>query len=209
MKRNVIAGLIVGLLVFSLACGGGADTPDPTQVLTEPPVKSTGDLDIKISNQSPYDICYVQISGSDDEDWGDDWLGDEEVIAAGDSKTFSPSSGTYDVKVMTCEQATLATFWGISSDTTVTVGERGLVPLVVDNTSATEICFVYIAPSTSDDWGADWLGESESIVEQEGKRVFFVSPDTYNLLVQDCEGNDLVTETEVEITDEITWTISD
>lgn len=54
MKRNVIAGLIVGLLVFSLACGGGGDTPDPTQVLTEPPVKSTGDLDIKIANQSPY-----------------------------------------------------------------------------------------------------------------------------------------------------------
>ncbi|OQA17983.1 MAG: hypothetical protein BWY63_02199 [Chloroflexi bacterium ADurb.Bin360] len=210
MKRNVIAGLIVGLLVFSLACGGGSNTPEPTQVIPQPTTKSTqGEIDIEIANESPYEICYVQISGSDEEDWGDDWLSSEGTIAAGDSMTFSPASGTYDVKVMTCDQSTLATFWGISSDTTVTVGGRGLVPLVVKNESATEICFIYLAPSSSDSWGEDWLGQSESIPSQEGGRVFFINPDTYDLLAQDCDGNDLVTETEVEITEEITWTISD
>ncbi len=210
MKRNVIVGLIIGLLVFSLACGGGTSTPKPTEVVTLPTTKpAQGDLNIKITNQSPYDICYVQISGSEQEDWGDDWLSAEEKITAGASKTFSPSAGTYDVKVMTCEQTTLATFWNISSNTTVTVGGRGLVPLLVANESSTEICFVFIAPSSSDSWNEDWLGESESIAAQEGMRAFFVTPDTYDLLVQDCDGNDLVTETEVEITEEITWTISD
>jgi len=211
MKRNVIAGLIVALVVFSLACGGGTTTPKPTvEVTQEPTTKATqGDFDIEISNQSPYEICYVQISGSDQEDWGDDWLGEGQTIAAGDSQTFSPDAGTYDVKVMTCEQATLATFWGISSDTTVEVGGRGLVPLIIANESTTELCFVYIAPSSSDSWGEDWLGQSESIVAEEGGRIFFLNPDTYDMLVQDCDGNDLVTETEVEVTEEITWTISD
>lgn len=209
MKRNVMIGLISGLLLFSIACAA-LSTSEPTEVATQPNLPpAQQSLTITVSNQSPYDICYVQISGSEDQDWGPDWLGNDEKIAAGRSKDFSPAAGTHDVKVMTCEQTTLATFWDISRDTTLEVGGRGLVPLIVKNESTTEICFVYVAPSTSDSWGADWLGQSESIQAQDGSRAFFVRPDTYDMLVQDCDENDLVTETEVEIREEITWTISD
>lgn len=209
MKRKVMIGLISGLLLFSIACAA-LGTSEPTEVATQPVAPpAQGSLTVRIANRSPYDICYVQISSSDQQDWGDDWLGSDETIAAGSSKDFSTAPGVYDIKVMTCEQTTLATFWDISSDTTVEVGGRGLVPLIVKNESTTEVCFVYIAPSSSDSWGADWLGQSESIQAQDGSRAFFVSPDTYDMLVQDCDENDLVTETEVEITEEITWTISD
>jgi len=77
------------------------------------------------------------------------------------------------------------------------------------NQSTTEICYVYIASSSSDSWGEDWLGESESIPPQEGGRVFFVQPGTYDLSTQDCDGNDLITESGVQITEETSWTISD
>lgn len=207
MKRNVMIGLVVGLLLFSLACGGGSGTPKPTEmVVTQPPTRG---VEIKISNQSPYEICYVQISATDQENWGDDRLGEGETIAAGASKSFPMPAGSHDIKALTCSQATLGTFWGISSNTTVEVGGRGLVPLVVLNESRTEICYVFIAPSTEDSWGEDWLGQAESLMPQEGARVFFVKPGTYDMLVQDCDANDLVTEVEVALTEEITWTITD
>ncbi len=198
MKRSLIVVLIIGLL-FSVACGRSS-TPTPEEIAT---------LKINVSNQSPYDICYVQISGSEQEEWGEDWLGKQEKIAPGASKTFNVDAGTYDVQVMTCEQYTLATFWDIDSNTTVEVGGKGLVPLVVLNQSATEICYVYIASSSSNSWGEDWLGESESISPREGGRVFFVQPGTYDLSTQDCDHNDLVTESGVQITEAIAWKISE
>ena len=206
MKRNVMVGLIVGVLLLSLACGGGSSTPKPTELATQP---VAGGLEIKISNQSPYDICYVQISASDQDQWGEDQLGAQEKIAAGASRSFTVAAGVHDVKVMDCNQRTLATFWSLDRSTTVEVGGRGLVPLVILNTSGTEICYVYVAPSTDDTWGEDWLGQSEGLAAQEGARVFFVRPGTYDMLVQDCDGNDLVSEFEVALTEEITWTISD
>ena len=199
MKRSLIVVLIIGLLLFSVACGRSS-TPTPGEIST---------LKINISNQSPYDICYVQISGSEQEEWGKDWLGEQEKIAPGASKTFNVDAGTYDVQVMTCEQYTLATFWDIDSNTTVEVGGKGLVPLVVLNQSATEICYVYIVSSSSNSWGEDWLGESESISPREGGRVFFVQPGTYDLSTQDCDRNDLVTESGVQITEAIAWRISE
>ena len=199
MKRSLIVVLIIGLLLFSVACGRSS-TPTPGEIAA---------LKINVSNQSPYDICYVQISGSEQEEWGKDWLGEQEKIAPGASKTFNVDAGTYDVQVMTCEQYTLATFWDIDSNTTVEVGGKGLVPLVVLNQSATEICYVYIVSSSSNSWGEDWLGESESISPREGGRVFFVQPGTYDLSTQDCDRNDLVTESGVQITEAIAWKISE
>ncbi len=205
MKRSLIILLVSGLLLFLVACGRGS-IPALEEV-TQP--AATGTLKISISNQGPYDICYVQISGSEQEEWGRDWLGEQEKIAPGASKTFNVDAGTYDVKVMTCEQYTLATFWGIDSNTTVEVGGKGLVPLVVSNQSTTEICYLYIVPSSSNSWGEDWLGKSESIPPQEGGRVFFVQPGTYDLSTQDCDRNDLVTRSGLQITEATSWTISD
>lgn len=206
MKRNVMVGLIVGLLLLSLACGGGSSTPKPTELATQPVARG---LEIKISNQSPYDICYVQISASDQDQWGEDQLGAQEKIAPSASRSFTVAAGAHDVKVMDCSQRTLATFWSLDRGTTVEVGGRGLAPLVILNTSGTEICYVYVAPSTDDTWGEDWLGPAEGLAAREGARVFFVRPGTYDMLVQDCDGNDLVSEFEVSVTEEITWTISD
>jgi len=202
MNRKATVSIITLLLLTTLACTGGGliDPPDPLG----PPLVRT--VNIEIANQSIYDICYVLISASDSEDWGADWLGDEEVIAAGGSKTFPVDAGTYDVKVVTCKETTLATFWDISRDTTLTVGGQNLVAVGLVNESAAEICYVFISSSGNDDWGEDWLGKSESILAQGGKRAFFVQPGAYDLLAQDCEGNDIAT-TKAEIAAEFIWRV--
>jgi hypothetical protein len=199
MKSKTVVVLIGSLLVFALACTAGG--------ITGPSQPDTRNVNIEIANQSPYEICYVLISGSDEESWGDDWLGDEETLAAGSSKTFSVGAGAYDVKVVTCNETTLATFWDIDRNTTVTVGGRNLVAIGLVNESDTEICFVYISDSTGNDWGDDWLGQEESILEGGGKRAFFVRPGTYDLLAQDCDGNDLETQNQVAISQEFIWRV--
>ena len=54
MKRSLIVVLIIGLLLFSVACGGSS-TPAPEETATQKPVTqpATGSLKIKVSNQSP------------------------------------------------------------------------------------------------------------------------------------------------------------
>ncbi|MBN1247097.1 MAG: hypothetical protein JXC32_05525 [Anaerolineae bacterium] len=209
MKRSVLLSLVLALLAISLACnalagGGGSDNGGGSQ----PPVGS-GDLEITVVNRSPDDICYVLISESSDDTWGDDQLGSDEMIKPGASRVFGMDAGTYDVRLETCDEAAMATAWEVSSDTTVTAGASGAtVRLVVSNESTTEVCYVFISPTTAEDWGDDQMGEMESL-QPDRLRVFYVEPGTYDLQVADCEGETLTEEYEVDLTEDLTWTLSD
>lgn len=201
MKRSALLMLVGLALVFSLACsalGGGGSGGS-----------STSGVDIEIENKSPDDVCYVLISPSDSDAWGDDQLGDEDRIAAGDSQTFNMDDGTYDVRVETCGEAAMLTAWEVDSDTTLTVGEsRATARLLLSNESTSEVCYVFVSPSSGDDWGDDWMGSSETV--QPGQtRIFYVEPDTYDLQVSDCDGETLTEEYDVDMTEDLTWTLSD
>lgn len=229
LGASIICGLVVWLGNGSLF-GGGTATPTaivgvpptslpelatPTSRVVVPPtsgptaVPATGSFQITVDNYSGYTICYVQISSSEAEDWGEDWLGGDEYLYPDDSRAFEVPAGAYDVRVSDCDEMVLATAWGVSDDYTLTVGGPGLVALQVKNESSVEICYVYISDVTADSWGEDWLGTSESIAAQGGQRIFFLNPGTYDLLVQDCDGNDLVSEFQVEFQSDKDWTISD
>jgi len=149
------------------------------------------------------------MSPSAEDSWGDDWLGGDETIMPGDTQVFSLDSGTYDVRVESCDEAAMATAWEVSRDTTVTAGASGAdVRLMVSNESSVEVCYVYISPTTGDDWGDDWMGEMESL--QPGTlRLFYVEPDTYDLQAEDCDGEVLTEEYEVDLTEDLTWTLND
>ena len=213
MKRSLLLSLAVLILLTSLACsalsGGSEGNGNPDVKVTSPPVSSSGAIDVTVVNRSPDEICYVLISSSDDDSWGDDWLGDNDTIMPGDTQVFSMDSGTYDVRVESCDEAAMATAWEISRDTTVTAGASGAdVRLMVSNESSTEVCYVYISPTTGDDWGDDWMGERENL--QPGKlRLFYVEPDTYDLQAEDCDGEVLTEEYEVDLTEDLTWTLND
>lgn len=56
-----------------------------------------------LNNQSGFTICYVRISPTTDDDWGEDWLGSTEVIDPGESRSFEVPTGAYDLRVEDCE----------------------------------------------------------------------------------------------------------
>lgn len=204
-KRSMVWVLVGFLLITTLACS--AFTRGQSQE------SGTGDsasgFDIKVVNRSPDEICYVMISPSEDDNWGDDWLGDEETIEPGDTRVFSVPAGTYDIRVEACNEAAMATAWEVDDDVTLTVGDpQATVRLLVVNDSSTEICYIYISPSSADDWGDDWMGDMESLPSG-WSRIFYVQPGVYDLQAADCDDNPLAEEYEVDLTEDVTWTLGD
>ncbi len=202
MKQRIGLLIVAVLLLTSLGCaffaGRGKDDGGTT---------ASGDFQIKIDNKSPDEVCYVLISSSDSDQWGDDWLGGEEVIAPGDNKTFTLPAGQHDVQVETCDEAVMATGWSIDGNTTITVGaSRATSRLYVDNTSDSEVCYVFISASAGDEWGDDWMGSNETIMTGM-TRIFYVRPGTYDMMVRDCNDELLAEQYEVDLSSDKTWTL--
>lgn len=194
MKRWMLFTLMVVLLGAALACS----------VLER---AQPGGIEVTAKNDSPEEVCYVFISPSADEEWGDDQLGGAETIAAGAEHTFRVPEGTYDVNLQNCAEVTLATAWEVASDTTVMVGQSGAtVRVLVDNTSEHEVCFLFITPSTEAEWDTDRMGDMESLPAG-GQRMFFVEPGQYDLMAADCENKPLTEEYNVDLLKDLVWTL--
>jgi hypothetical protein len=203
MRKRSLLSLVALLVMFGLACSslGGGDRGGSSS--------ATGGVDITVTNRSPDEICYVLISPSSSDSWGDDQLGGDETIGPGDSRVFSMDDDTYDLRAENCDEIPMATAWEISGDTTVTVGERGAnTRLLIVNDSGTDVCYVFISPTTADDWGEDWMGDMEQLVAGES-RLFYVDSGIYDLQVADCDGESLTEEYEVDLTEDLTWTLYD
>jgi len=60
MKRSLLLSLAILMLLTSLACsvlpGGSDDNDDPDVKATNPPVSSSGDIDVTVVNRSPDEI---------------------------------------------------------------------------------------------------------------------------------------------------------
>ncbi len=62
---------------------------------------------------------------------------------------------------------------------------------VLRNHSSVPICRVYFSPSTDQQWGPDRLGERETIPPGR-ERAWSVAPGTYDFMLKDCAGRELV-----------------
>jgi hypothetical protein len=63
-------------------------------------VPTSGSCPITIYNDlGNYDIWYVQISSSNYSEWGEDWLGESEILSPGYEVTFYVEPGTYDIRL--------------------------------------------------------------------------------------------------------------
>ncbi|HID88654.1 MAG TPA: hypothetical protein EYP52_02960 [Anaerolineae bacterium] len=82
----------------------------------------------------------------------------------------------------------------------------GKATITLLNDSGQDICFVYISPVTSDEWGEDWLDIMEVIGPGE-QRTFEVDPGTYDMLATDCDDNEIDIRWEVEVTTSFIWMI--
>lgn len=85
--------------------------------------------------------------------------------------------------------------------------ETQQVALTLVNQSNSVICYVYISPAQNKDWGADWLGESETIGIG-GARTFMIEPGQYDLEADDCDGNLVALQWNTPITADATWTVT-
>lgn len=57
--------------------------------------------DFRINNQTGVSIYYIYISKSTDEYWGDDMLGESEILSNGSSKTYDLNShDTWDIMLV-------------------------------------------------------------------------------------------------------------
>lgn len=175
----------------------------------EPPPSSGEDFTVSVVNEMIEDVCYVYISPAGTDTWGEDWLGESDTIEVGETQDFFVEAGSYDVMLANCDGVVVGTGWDVGSDTTMRPGSSGNIPLEVVNESSADVCFIYISPTTSDEWGEDWMGEQEIIPQGGGTRIFYVNAGTYDLAVDDCDGEPLAEESEVDIQEWFTWTLSD
>ena len=194
MNRR-ISMLVIGLLLaLTLACGGGGRT--------------TSGVQITVENRAPEDVCYIFISETDSDAWGDDRLGGDDTILPGASQTFDLPKGEYDVRLENCDEITMATGWQISRNTKITAGAQGAASWVMlDNSTRVDVCYVFISPSTGDDWGDDLMGENEMVPMGE-QRMFYVKPGSYDLQALDCDENVLAEEYEVDLSTGRPWILS-
>ncbi len=91
---------------------------DPT-----PPERT--DLTVTLKNVSGRSVCFVFISSSNADSWGEDWLNSDEVIVNGGQRAFQIPPGTYDFLAQDCNEATLSDIREVtlSEDGVWTVGE--------------------------------------------------------------------------------------
>lgn len=69
----------------------------------------SGEIPFTLINDSPVAACYVRLSPSVDNNWGDDWLGPRETIPAGGGRTFAIAGGpAWDIQIQACDRQLLA-----------------------------------------------------------------------------------------------------
>jgi hypothetical protein len=69
--------------------------------LTIAPVTALADHPLTITNNADQAIEYIYISPVDSDNWGDDWLGSDQVLESGQKITFTITSGCLqDIKVV-------------------------------------------------------------------------------------------------------------
>lgn len=80
------------------------------------------------------------------------------------------------------------------------------VTLTVVNSSELTICYLYVAPTLAGSWGSDRLGEDT--LDPGGEVSFDIPSGHYDLLGRDCDHEDILSETEVDVTTSTTLTYS-
>jgi hypothetical protein len=172
---------------------------------------------VTLVNDTSQTVCYVLISPTTSDAWGEDWLGPTEVIEPGGQRDFSVETGAWDALAADCDGNEIASEFGVyvEEDITWTLSSSlggpvagGSAPVLLENTSSYEICWVYISPTTSDVWGADWLGADT--IPAGTSYTFYADQGDWDLHAASCDGETLDMQFGIPIDAEgITWTIGD
>jgi serine protease Do len=94
------------------------------------------------------------------------------------------------------------------SDAIYVGGNRSLVDFTISNESSYEVWYVFLSPLEAQNWGQDELGEDE-IIEPGGESTVKIANGTYDMLLADSDGNTLYEEWEMDISENMTFTLTD
>ena len=170
---------------------------------------STGSMSLELINQSGIEVCYVKISPTTSDQWGEDWLGSSETVMPGSQRTFDVGAGTYDLLAVDCSDNVIDERYGVSitgaMDWTLAQGASSNAALTIYNYSGVDACYVYISSSSSSEWGGDWLGNS--IISNADDWSTRLPMGTYDLLAEDCNGYAIDEQYGIVLTGNTDWTL--
>ncbi|MCD4847319.1 MAG: hypothetical protein K8R76_03925 [Candidatus Aegiribacteria sp.] len=169
---------------------------------------SAGSIRI-VNNTGGYDIWYVQISSTYDDEWGDDWLDSDEVISSGSSVTFSVPNDIYDIRLEDEDEDEYIRYgvdvygsyvWNVTLDDLGEVDMSsggyseeetvyGNAPVTIYNdTGGYDIYWIYANPSSYTEWGEDRLG-SEMLYSGDEFTFWVDGGDYYDIKCEDEDGD--------------------
>ncbi len=196
VKKTIAVLICISSLFLLFGCGNNdLDHGNENEITIEVANKTEGII-----------ISYALFYGPGLDEWGEDLL-DDEVIEPGESVSFVLPEGEYTMIPMTYEYYVLPAARNISEDFRMEVGSEDKVPVLVTNDIDVDIAFLYISPSESDDWGADWLGDE--VIAAGISKFFFVKPGTYDVMAVDLEGERVLEQYEIEVDSEKHFIIED
>lgn len=218
MKKASLLIAAGALILAALACGRPTPVPPtPVPPTVAPPTKAplsqpaAGTAELALENNSGIPLCAVYISSTESDSWGDNWLATDEMIRSGSNRTFQVPEGSYDVRADDCDGNLVAYYMGVdlAGSMTWSLDPLRRAPVLIVNESSHEICYLYISPSDSEEWGPDWMGKDVTIPAG-STRTLQVPLGTYDLRADDCDHNPLNTQSGINVdANGITWTLKD
>ncbi len=232
-RWGVVGALIGGLVVVAMCIGGvlliaqwGASlTPTPTITLlptntpqpTNPPAPTpvpqggSGSTDLVIQNESSTPVCYVYVSPNESDEWGEDQLGEANILMTGDTFTVTDVPyGLYDYQALDCDSNVLDQHYGVdlSTDTYTWVIRDKTATLTVINNTSYPLCMLRFSTVEDTIWAVNYLEENETL--QPGQqRSFPISPGTYDMRADGCDEVSFWEDYEFAITTSFEWSLFD
>lgn len=161
--------------------------------LSAPLAEGEGDSTLVVRNDSGVEICWMYISPTTSDFWGNDWLGDESLEAGGE-RTFYLNHNEYDIQALDCNEDELVVEFGITiseganeyvAQAVPGPSEDGDAALLVTNTSDVDICWLYISPSSFNVYGPDRLDDNILLAGDEIR--FTLESGDWDVQAYDCQ----------------------
>jgi S1-C subfamily serine protease len=114
---------------------------------------------------------------------------------------FGLEDGLYEV-ILEAEGQTL------ENESIFVGGYRTQIDFTLQNQSDEPICYAYLSPSLAQGWGEDELGLQE-IVYPGTSSTFPLVTGEYDILLQNCDFEDLIEEYRIDIFEDITYSLTD
>jgi hypothetical protein len=166
---------------------------------------------LDIVNDTGIQICYLFVAPSTSEDWGDNQLQSGNTIEGGSTFTLTDiPAGTYDLLAEDCQNNGVAQEFGVefTPDGITWTLSPNTTELELINNSSVAICYLYVSPSDSDEWGPDQLGENTVVDPGATFTLTGIEPGQYDMRVESCEGDSLE-EYGLDLTQNFTYTVND